>query len=417
MIESVSSADVAVVGGGAAGLATAIFAARSNPFIRVVVLDGARKLGAKILVSGGGRCNVTNVRVKESDFRGGSPAFVRHVLRAFPADRTVAFFREIGVALHEEEHGKLFPDSNQARTVLDALVAEARRIQVILRTDFKVAALQRSADGFLLSSSKERLSARKVVLATGGLSLPKTGSDGSGYLLASGLGHSLIPTTPALAPLLLDGDFHVALSGVSMEVALMVRCEGNRPNRHRGSLLWTHFGVSGPVVLDVSGLWHRAVLEGRFVSISADFLPDSQFEETEARLVDLIRTRPRTLVSTALAGLVPARFADALLRSHGEDPALTLSHWNRDHRRRIVHSLHNWPLPIRGSRGYGFAEVTAGGVPLGEIDSATMKSRICPGLFLVGEILDVDGRIGGFNFQWAWSGGFVAGSAIAREDA
>lgn len=409
--------DVAIVGAGAAGLATAIFAKRRNPHARVALLEGARTPGAKILVSGGSRCNVTNTVVTEADFNSGRPATVRRVLRALPVADTVAFFREIGVPLHEEPGGKLFPDSNRSRDVLDALLAEVTRTDAALRTAHRVLDVTREAHLFRVATSQGTVLARSVVLATGGLSLPKTGSDGWGYAVAERLGHTLVPTTPALAPLVLDSTdpaaMHQDLSGVAERVRLDVRVDGGVTARTTGSLLWTHFGVSGPTALDVSRHWLRARLEDRRVTLSLSFCPDDHFESLDRAWVTLVRSRPRLTVQTALAGMVPASVAAAILGRLTIDATQTLAEMTRDTRRTLMHALLDWPLPIRDSRGYNYAEVTAGGIPLTEIDPASMASRVCPGLFLVGEILDVDGRIGGFNFQWAWCTGRIAGDAIA----
>jgi predicted Rossmann fold flavoprotein len=405
-------ADIAIVGAGAAGLATAISAARRDPNRSIVVLDGAAKVGAKILVAGGGRCNVTNAVVTPDDFNGGSRSAIRRVLSAFPVERTVAFFREIGAPLHEEEHGKLFPDTNRARTVLDALLNETNRRGVRILAGRRVLSIERRNGQFELTcSSGTAMAAGKVVLATGGLSLPKTGSDGAGYQFARQLGHSLVPTTPALVPLILDGGFHAPLSGIAEEAEITVRVEGRKPARLRGSMLWTHFGVSGPVVLDVSRTWHRARLEGLRVTVSANLLPGYDFASAEQRLIALASSQPRTQLDHAVATLLPARVATAILDRLAISGQIAMAHLAREDRRRLVGALLAWPLPVRDSRGYPYAEVTAGGVPLDEIDPNTLASRKCPGLHLVGEILDVDGRIGGFNFQWAWSSGWVAGAS------
>jgi predicted Rossmann fold flavoprotein len=409
----VETADVAVIGAGAAGLATAIFCARRAPHLRVVCLDGARTIGAKILVSGGSRCNVTNRIVTEHDFWGGSSRVVRHVLRAFSADRAAAFFSEIGVALHEEEDGKLFPDTNRARTVLDALVEEARRVGIAIRPGHRVTAVARRDDGFHVSTPAGVIVCRAVAMATGGRSLPKSGSDGFGYELAQRLGHSLVPTTPALAPLILEDGFHQRLSGVAQPVAMTVRSEGASV-RLTGSLLWTHFGASGPVVLNASRHWHRARADDRSVDVRVSLCADDDFASLERWLLGAGSERPRTSIGSVVAMRVPASVAAAWLERTGIDTETTMSHLTREERRRLIHALLDMPLDVRDSRGYNYAEVTAGGVPLDEIDPATMESRKCPGLYLVGEILDVDGRIGGFNFQWAWSTGWVAGQALAR---
>ena len=404
--------DLAIVGGGAAGLATAVFVARRTAGRRIVVLDGAKKLGAKILISGGGRCNVTNDVVTAGDFWGGSRHVIRRVLAAFPADETVAFFREIGVSLHVEPGGKMFPDTNRARTVLDALLGEAARCGVQILAGHRVTGIGRKDDGFELSTTARMFRAMRVVLASGGRSVPKTGSDGTGYRFAQSLGHSLVPQTPALVPLILEGDFHAGLSGISQQVEITVRVEGARPTRLCGSMLWTHFGVSGPVVLNASRHWHAARLQNRSVSLSFSFFPGDSFETIERRLIDLASSQPRVAAHNALASLLPARVAVAIIARLDIDAKLPMGQLSRDARRKLGAALIDWPLAVRDSRGYQYAEVTAGGVPLDEIDPRTMESRRCPGLFLVGEILDVDGRIGGFNFQWAWSSAWVASVAI-----
>jgi len=411
-----SQADVVIVGAGAAGLATAIFARRLNPLLPVLLLDSAAKPGAKILVSGGSRCNVTNARVTERDFFGGKRTIVRRVLRAMPVPETVAWFADMGVALHEEEHGKLFPDTSRSRDVLDALLREVQARGARLTTSIRVTAVTRDASGFTLETSAGPMRAGRVVLATGGQALPKSGSDGMGFEVARGLGHRIVPPTPALAPLLLDDHdvLHPQLSGVAHQVELSVWVEGAVAERLSGSLLWTHFGVSGPVVLDASRHWLRAQLERRPAHVTISFCPGQSFDAVDQRWTALAAERPRTFVPTALAQFIPASVAAALLAHLGIDSGTALAHFTRDDRRRLVHALLHWPLGVTGSRGYTYAEATAGGVDLGEINPATMESRLCPGLFLVGEILDVDGRIGGFNFQWAWASGRVAGGALGH---
>ena len=405
--------DLIVIGAGAAGLATAIFAKRAAPGVRVTCVDGARHLGAKILVSGGSRCNVTNRVVTERDFWGGSPRAIRHVLRAFPAARAAAFFADLGVALHEEEDGKLFPDTNRSRTVLDALLGEAARLGVSIAAGKRVRDVRTAGEGFtVIVDGGDALAARVVALATGGRSLPKTGSDGFGYQLAAQLGHGHVTTTPALAPLMFEG--WRALAGVSHPASMTLRVGERAALRLEGSMLWTHFGASGPVALNMSRHWHRADVEGQRAEVLLNLCPADTFESLENWWLAQERARPRAQVSTVLATRLPAAVAEAWVHAAGIASDTTLAHLTRDDRRGLIRALTGTPLGVTGSRGYAYAEVTAGGVPLDEIDAATMQSRIQPGLYLVGEILDVDGRLGGFNFQWAWSSGWVAGQAIAR---
>jgi predicted Rossmann fold flavoprotein len=380
------------------------------------VLEGARAPGAKILVSGGSRCNVTNSRVTERDFWGGRSTIVRRVLRTLSVADTVAFFAELGVPLHEEAGGKLFPDTNRSRDVLEALLRETARVGAKIRTGQRVLGVTQADGAFVVTTTDGGLRASAVVLATGGQSLPKSGSDGAGFIIARHLGHTIVPPTPGLTPLLLGAPgFHRDVSGVAQDVELTVWVDGAAEIRLTGALLWTHFGISGPVALDASRHWHRATLEGRAPSITVNFVAAS-FEQTDQRWTMLVRTRPRTSVQHALATIVPASVSAGLLRALGMDGTLELAHLTREDRRRLVHALVKWPLAVTGSRGYTYAEVTAGGVALGEIDPSTMESRVCPGLFLVGEVLDVDGRLGGFNFQWAWSSGRAAGAALAARE-
>jgi len=378
----------------------------------VLLLDGARQPGAKILVSGGSRCNVTNAVVSDADFWGGRRSIIRRVLRAFPVPDTIEFFREIGVALHEEADGKLFPDSERARDVLKALLEETRRTGAILAAGTRVLDVERDGKEFRLATSRGDVHAACVVLATGGQSLPKSGSDGAGFEIARKLGHTIVPTTPALVPLLVQDSMHHELSGVAHPVELTLRIDGAVSIRLVGSLLWTHFGISGPVTLNMSRHWLRAQIEGRAPSLTASFTPGQSFETVDRWWTHRAAERPLTTLVTALSTMLPASVAAAIAERLGLDPETTLAHFKRDDRRRLAHALTAWPLTVTGSRGYTYAEATAGGVALDEIDAATMQSRVCPHLYLVGEILDVDGRIGGFNFQWAWSSARVASAAL-----
>ena len=406
--------DVIVVGAGAAGLATAIFARRLG-LRSVRIVDGAARPGAKILVSGGSRCNVTNAVVTERDYWGGRRTIIRRVLARLPVARTIGFFDELGVPLKEEPTGKLFPQSDRSRDVLDALLGATRALDVTLSAGTRVHDVARVDGGFRLETSRGPLEAPAVVLATGGLSLPKTGSDGAGLQMARALGHAIVPTTPALAPLVLHDAFNAAISGVTLDVELALRIDGRICERIAGSLLWTHFGISGPAALDMSRHWLRAGLEQRAAHITANLLPGRSFEAVDALWTATARNRPRLALQKALAEHVPGSLALALLHHVRLDPETKLSDLTRDARRALAHALTALPLPVTDSRGYNFAEATAGGVALDEVDPATMHSRVCPGLYLVGEMLDVDGRLGGFNFQWAWASGRCAAEGLVSQ--
>jgi len=406
--------DIVIVGAGAAGLTAAIFARQlSGRAVRLV--DGAAKPGAKILVSGGSRCNVTNAVVTERDYWGGRRTIIRRVLSRLPVPHTIAFFESLGVPLKEEATAKLFPRSDRSRDVLDALLAAARGLGVTIMPSTRVHRVAPVGSGFELETSQGPMRTSSVVLATGGLSLPKTGSDGGGLTIARGLGHTIVRTTPALAPLVLAAPgVHERLSGVAQDLELALRVDGKVTERIPGAMLWTHFGISGPAALDMSRHWLRARLEGREVALTAHLRHGQSFESVETEWTNSAARQPRLALQNALAEMLPASVATALLDALRLDGTIRLAQLTRDSRRALSHALTALSLPVNDSRGYSYAEATAGGVALDEIDPATMESRKCAGLFFVGEMLDVDGRLGGFNFQWAWSSARTAAEGLAR---
>lgn len=415
--------DIAVIGAGAAGLAVGIFAADTAQVrghaLSVVLLDSAKKIGAKILVSGGGRCNVTHDEIYPEDFNG-SRNIVRNILAAFDEQATVRWFASLGVPLKCEEGGKLFPVSDSARTVLAALLRRCAELGIAILTqhcvhDVKPAETRVGQEAaFFLTHEQGVFRARRVIMATGGQSLPRTGSDGSGWEIVRRVGHTVTETFPALVPLVLqERMFHAELSGLSLPVELSTFAGDKLIDRRTGSLLWTHFGISGPVVMDASRHWILARVSQQSVEMRCSFLPGQSFERVEKQLIDTAASRPRASLGKVLAEWLPERLAAALARSTGADPASPLSQLTRAQRRTLVQALTAFALPIERDRGWNFAEVTAGGVPLHEIDYRTMASRKVTGLYLIGEMLDCDGRIGGFNFQWAWATGYLAGRAAS----
>jgi predicted Rossmann fold flavoprotein len=411
--------DIAVIGAGAAGLAAAIFAAETAPDARIVVLDSAARIGAKILISGGGRCNVTHDEVRPADFNG-AQRVIRTVLAAFDERAAARWFASLGVPLNREETGKLFPVSNSARTVLDALIARCDALRVRLQTSSRVQAIRPPPTDqeriFSVQHGQGALRAGAVIVATGGRSLPRTGSDGSGWAIVRRLGHTVTETAPALVPLLLDEwFFHARLAGVSLPAELTTLVAGKPIDRRSGSLLWTHTGISGPVAMDASRHWlvARAVADAA-VELRCSVLPGRPFEQVESDLLASAATRPRLSLAKALAAWLPERLGIELAAHAGIEPSLPLAQLSRERRRALCHTLTGLTLPVLRDRGWNYAEATAGGVPLDEIDARSMQSRLVPGLYLAGEMLDCDGRIGGFNFQWAWSSGHIAGTAAGR---
>ena len=412
--------DIAVIGAGAAGLAASIFtaeaAAKGDRPQSIVLLDGVKTIGAKILVSGGGRCNVAHEVVTPTDYFG-NRRIIRNVLAAFSVEQTVKWFASLGVELKREKTGKLFPVTDKARTILTALLNRCRTLGVIILSDHRVTRVDHLPGpqaAFSVHHTHGTLRARKVILATGGRSIPKSGSDGFGYSLARRLGHRVTATVPALVPLVLDDTmFHKTLSGLSHEVELTTMVKSCKVDCRIGSLLWTHFGISGPVVMDASRFWTLGHEQGETVEVYGNFLPGQMQEQAKAWLMGRATDNPRQSLLKIWAQQIPERFAEALC-SHIEcDPKTAVAQLLRKDRDRLLAALTKFKFPVKHDRGWNYAEVTAGGVPLEEINFQTMESKVVPGLYLIGEILDCDGRIGGFNFQWAWATGYLTGRAVA----
>lgn len=401
--------DVTIVGAGAAGLMTAITCAHKG--LRVLLLDGKEKVGAKILMSGGTRCNVTNEKVTERDFESEHIKAVRGVLRAFSSERAVEFFKELGVNLVLEPGGKYFPSTNSAKTILDALTREVNKLGVTLLAGKKVNTVKKNTNCFSVSGTDFSFDSKTVVITTGGLSHPNTGSDGSGYVLARAFGHRMVQTSPALTPLLTDDADWTSLAGVSLPCELSLWVDGKKHIAFKDPILFTHFGFSGPCILNISRHWFR-LKEGHRVEVIADFLPFLKEDEFHKTLIQAGKEHPNWMMKRMLIRYLPDRFLDVLMQKVALPSGITVNQFKRNDREQLAHSLKRFTLPVKDVYGYEKAEVTAGGIDLSEVDARTLESNLQPGLFLAGEILDVDGRIGGFNFQWAWSSGFVAGNGV-----
>jgi len=416
MDSSTDDADIAIIGAGAAGLASAIFAAETDVHkqLKIVLFEGAKKPGAKILVSGGGRCNVTHHRVTSDDYHGNKNV-IRNILRAFDENRTVDWFQSLGVELKREDTGKLFPVSDRATSVLEALLERCRELGVELRSGCRISTIARHDNGFQICSDSTEVCARYLIVTTGGQSLPKSGSDGHGWTMMEGLGHSVSDRWPALVPLTLaDGHGHVELSGISHPTLLSVVVDGKVVSSSSGEMLWTHTGISGPVAMDISREWIRHQQLDHQPRLHLTFFPGEKREAIEEWILQCGRDHPQRSISQSLATRIPRRIVQFIGNHAQLDTSTKISQLPREARRRLLEQLTHHSLEITGDRGWRLAEVTAGGIPLEEIAYQRMESRLQDNLFLAGEILDCDGRIGGFNFQWAWSTGFLAGSSCAR---
>ncbi len=399
-----------VIGAGAAGTMAAVFAAENGA--ETLLLERTPDGGRKILISGGGRCNILPARVDLSRFvTDSSPNTLRNMVRSWPLAEQVAFFtRELGLELvEEEETGKLFPASNRARDVRDGLLALARRRGAEVLTNTLVTGFRPAGGRWSVErEGAAPLEADAIVVATGGLSVPRSGSDGLGLTILRKLGHTVLETYPALTPLTGAPPAFSALAGLSLSVSIEAQSPA-RSAASTGGFLFTHRGYSGPSVLDISHVAVRSLGAGAPARLAVRWTS----EDEDAWHGALRAGGSRTVAGVLRRRKLPDRLAAALCASAGVDPALSLSRLPRADRLRLVETLVRGELPWAGHEGYAKAEVTGGGVSLAEIHPQTMESRKLPGLFLCGEALDAFGPIGGYNFLWAWSTGRAAGIGAA----
>lgn len=402
---------VVVIGAGAAGLLAATRAAeRGRP---TVLLEKNRKPGVKILMSGGTRCNLTQA----TDRRGiveafGPPGkFLHSALAALGPDELVKLFHAEGVATKVEATGKVFPESNRAVDVLEALKRMLRQSGARLQLEIPVFGIEPSDQAFQVQTPQGPIAAEKVILTTGGQSYPGCGTTGDGYAWAKRLGHKIVPPRPALVPLLTEETWVRELQGVTIPDVAVGVFQGD-PNsgkpvaKRRGSLLFTHFGLSGPVVMDVSrAVTARPDADDWF--LRCDFLP-----ATEEQSLRESFTVNKQLASTVVTQWLPKRLVEALFALAAVSWDQRCAELSKKSLARLVQVLKHNAIRITGSQGFKKAEVTAGGVDLREVDSKTMQSKLCPGLYLAGEVLDLDGPIGGYNFQAAFSTGWLAGESV-----
>ncbi len=403
---------IVVIGAGAAGTMAAIFAAGEAR--RVLLLERTRDGGRKILISGGGRCNVLPSQLHPSQYiTASSPNTLKKILLSWPlAEQRWFFEEELGIRLVlEPETGKLFPVSNKAREVRDALYEMVMHRGAEVRFQSYVTDLRPPASGEpwrVLLEDGEAIAASAVIVASGGLSVPATGSDGTGLRFIERLGHTIHETYPALTPLTADPPRHATLAGISLEVTLEAPL-GKRSFTTCGGFLFTHRGYSGPSVLDISHLAVRSRMagDGRQPILA-------QWTELDGDTWDrLLREASAGTVTSLLRRHLPARLADTLIAEAAVEPERPLAELRREERARLATMLTRYPLPWTGDEGYKKAEVTGGGVSLAEVDPRTLESRLHPGLFLCGEILDAFGPIGGYNFAWGWATGRAAGLGAA----
>lgn len=359
---------------------------------RVVVLERAGRIGKKILISGGGRCNFTNLHCQPENFISANPHFAKSALAAYPPEDFIALVKKHRIAYHEKTLGQLFCDSS-AQAIVNMLETECSHAGVRILTNSTVERVEHSS-GLAVYAGQDEFRAPALVIATGGLSIPKMGATSFGYDLARQFGLKIIETRPALVPFVLnteDRQHYCDLSGISAEVTAAI---GRQSFREK--MLITHRGLSGPAILQISSYWRPST------SVTIDLAPEHDLTES-------MRNRSRrdlATLKTAFRAVLPQRFADCWLELH------PVEGWSNQALVDLERMAHNWVITPETTEGYAKAEVTAGGVDTNELSAKTMESRKIPGLYFIGEVVDVTGHLGGFNFQWAWASGFCAGQVV-----
>ena len=399
---------IGVIGGGASGLIAAISAARSKA--EVSIYERCDRVGRKILATGNGRCNYTNINADIKNYHGENPDFVRDAKNSFWVEETKAFFEELGMLTKVENEGKAYPYSLQASAVLDVLRFEAERLGINIITDFEVSELKKTDKGFFIKAySGEVARADKVILAAGGKASPSLGSNGSGYDIAKALGHTITKTFPALVQVRTETELVKALKGIKTDAAVRYK-NGNIRAESVGEVLFCDYGLSGPAVFNIS----RLCSEYKNGEIILDLLPEIDYNSLR-ELLKKRRSQKRNLENFFVGminkkiGMTVMKYAGVLPYSRNAD---TLSDKEIN---RLCEGLKSFKLKVTGTMSWNNAQVTAGGIATDEVDSKTFESKLCPGLYIVGEILDIDGDCGGYNLQWAWAGGFIAGKSAGTE--
>lgn len=387
-----------VIGAGAAGLMAAMFAGQRGR--RVLLLERANRAGKKILMSGGGRCNFTNLYVEPEHFLSANPHFCKSALSRYSQWDFIELVNRHGIPYHEKTLGQLFCD-NSSRDILDMLLAEAEQVGVVLKTGSDIREVT-SDDRFRVVTTQGELQADSLVVACGGLSVPTLGGSDFGYRLARQFGHRVVPLRPALVPFTFTDGFKLLsekLSGLSVPVRVSTGGQSFLEN-----MLFTHRGLSGPAVLQISSYWREEQM------VQVDLLPNIDARQW---LLELKTEQPRALLRTLLSQSLPRKLVRELeglwWREQADRP---LAEWSDHLLASVAGNLQGWSLKPAGTEGYRTAEVTLGGVDTREISSKTMESQRQPGLFFLGEVLDVTGHLGGFNFQWAWASGAAAGRVV-----
>lgn len=404
---------IAVIGGGASGMMAAIAAASQNA--KVTIIEHQNRVGKKILATGNGHCNFTNVKQEPQFYHSENPTFPFSVYEQFTARDTIIFFKQLGI-FSKNRNGYLYPHSDQAAAVLEVLRMELKRLEVEIMTETHCQEIISGKRGFLIDSSRGKLSFDRVIIAAGGKAAPATGSDGSGYELAKKLGHRIIPVLPALVQLRCKEAFYKSIAGLRMNGKVTIFTDGQMMAFDTGEIQLTGYGISGIPVFQVSHEAAKGLHQKKRVTAILDFMPEFTDQQLAEFLRDRIDYRPQKTLEEFFVGLFPKKFFELLIRLSGlprNKPAEKLSDQEIG---ALVTLIKEFKTAIEATNSFEQAQVCSGGVDTKEINESTMESRYVKGVYFAGEILDVDGECGGYNLQWAWSSGYIAGKEAANAE-
>jgi len=404
-----SRKQVIVIGGGASGILAAITAARHGA--KVTILERNPRIGKKILATGNGRCNYTNINTNVSCYQGTNPRFAYSALAHFSVQDTIDFFEKLGIIPKIEDLGKVFPRSEQASSVLDVLRYELQELKVNILCDSYVRLIKPHENSLVvILENGAEFKADSVVLAAGGKAMPSSGSDGNAYQLAVQLGHTLIPPFPALVQLKLEGAFFKQIEGVKFVGTAELLDRNKSLMVERGDILFANYGVSGPPILQISRKAGELLQQGKDAILKIKMIDTMSQEELRELLNRRFKNSGRKSLEFSLVGLINKRLIPVLLKQAGfENIKCAANSITAQQREQLLNILQDWRFTIRGTKSWPSAQVTAGGIATDQINPNTMESKVVKGLFFAGEIIDIDGLCGGFNLQWAWSSGYVAG--------
>lgn len=401
--------DVLVVGGGASGLVAAIFAARAGA--RTAIIEHKDKIGKKILATGNGKCNYTNLVQTPECYRGSHPEFASFVLNEFNETDAIAFFRELGI-MPKYKNGYVYPYSEQAASIVSVLAMELKRLNVTIVCNEHVSNIKRQKGCFMIQTSDHVYEAKNVILATGGCASKAHGSDGSGYELAKSFGHKIIKPMPALTQLLSNAKFCKMISGVRLEAKVSLYSDNQTVSMEEGEVLFTNYGISGIPVFQISRYAAESVDKKRNTSLVLDFYPEFSEFELLGHMMERFRFGCHKTTEEVLTGMINQKLAYVILQEAKLNPEAPSKHVNEDGMKRIVKLLKGFKLTITGCNTFENAQVSAGGVDTDEVHEATLESKLVKNLYITGELLDIDGTCGGYNLQWAWSTGAIAGRNV-----